>query len=473
MAEQEPKRQSLSVKQARNLANTTKTVPQMDSVTPKWFMKLLPWVNLEAGTFRVNRRKTVFKAAKRIPIVVQNGVTKVTGEQLKGLGFFSEVDIGVLDELATHFVSESFPMGRPVITQGEEGDKFYILAEGKVSVWTKSEYGGRLCLAMLGDGDYFGEMALLNEITRMANVETITPCTMLSLDRNTFIKLLEENPNLKQSVQDGIAKREKENQSTNEYGEKRTSMTTSADGEEDVDGIHIAYEEDPKEYSLFSMKSMVQIHTRISDLYNSPHDQVQQQIGITIKTMKEQQEWEMINNPDFGLLHNISPAMKIPTRKGPPTPDDMDELLSLVWKEPAFFLAHPRAIAAFGRECTRRGVPPPTQQIHGSQFLSWRGYPIFPCDKLMVDDKTKPARSCGKTNILLMRVGQDKQGVVGLHQSGIKGEVMPSLSVKMMGINDKAIAEYLVTLYFSCAVLTEDAIGCLENVEVGNYYEYQ
>ena len=181
----------------------------------------------------------------------------------------------------------------------------------------------------------------------------------------------------------------------------------------------------------------------------------------------------MINNPEFGLINSVSPSMRIPPRKGPPTPDDMDELISLVWKEPAYFLAHPRAIAAFGRECTRRGVPPAIIQMSGSSFLTWRGLPIIPCDKLLVDGMTRPTRSSGKTNILLVRVGEEKQGVVGLHQAGISGEHMPSLSVRLMGINHKSVADYLVTLYFSLAVLTEDAVGCLENVEVGNYYDYE
>ena len=60
--------------------------------------------------------------------------------------------------------------------------------------------------------------------------------------------------------------------------------------------------------------------------------------------------------------------MTLSTRTGAPTPDDLDELIARVWKEPAFFLAHPRAIAAFGRECTRRGVPPPT--VISSALLS-------------------------------------------------------------------------------------------------------
>ena len=128
-------------------------------------------------------------------------------------------------------------------------------------------------------------------------------------------------------------------------------------------------------------------------------------------------------------------------RKGRPTPDDLDELITKVWKEPAFFLAHPRAIAAIGREFTRRGVPPPTVGLFGSQFLTWRGLPLVPTDKLAVTGN--------KTSVLLLRTGEPKQGVVGLFQPGVPGEVAPSLSVRFAGIDRKAIASYLISLYCS------------------------
>ena len=158
--------------------------------------------------------------------------------------------------------------------------------------------------------------------------------------------------------------------------------------------------------------------------------------------------------------------MRIPTRLGPPTPDDMDELLSLVWKEPAFFLAHPKAIAAFGRECTRRGVPPPTVGLHGSQFLTWRGVPLVPCDKLEIEWRG----GVPTTSILLMRVGAERQGVIGLHQPSIGDPKTPSLQVRFNGIDRTGVASYLLTLYFSAAILTEDAIGVLEHVEIGHFH---
>jgi hypothetical protein len=233
------------------------------------------------------------------------------------------------------------------------------------------------------------------------------------------------------------------------------------------------YEEKPREYTLCAISTVLNVATRVSDIYSNPYDQIKEQLRLTIETVKERQESELINNDDYGLLKNVTPGQRVKTRKGSPTPDDLDELLTKVWKEPSFFLAHPRAIAAFGRECTRRGVPPPTVTLFGSPFVTWRGIPIFPTEKLQIDGQAKSKGAGGKSNILLLRVGEKKQGVVGLFQPGLPGEQTPGLSVRFMGINTKALASYLISLYCSAAILTDDAIAVLEDVEVGNYHEYK
>lgn len=235
----------------------------------------------------------------------------------------------------------------------------------------------------------------------------------------------------------------------------------------------VNYEEKPREYTLNNISTVLDVHTRVSDLYSNPFDQIREQLRLTIESVKEKQENELINSPEYGLLKNVPRGQRIPARKGVPTPDDMDDLIAKVWKEPSFFLAHPRAIAAFGRECTRRGVPPATVTLFGSPFLTWRGIPIIPSDKLLVDGKTEPTGNGGKTNILLLRVGEQKQGVVGLYQPGLPGEQTPGLSVRFMGINGQGIGSYLISLYCSAAVLVDDAIAALEGVDVGNYYEYK
>ena len=227
---------------------------------------------------------------------------------------------------------------------------------------------------------------------------------------------------------------------------------------------YVDYEEKPREYFLNTVTTTLDVHTRVSDLYSSPHDQIKEQLRLTIETIKEKQEGELINNSDYGLLANVHKSQRLSTRTGAPTPDDLDELITKVWKEPAFFLAHPRTIAAFGRECTRRGVPPPTVSLFGSQFLTWRGLPLVPSDKIAIEN--------GKSKILLLRVGEKRQGVIGLYQPGLVGEQNPGLSVRFMGISRNAISSYLISLYCSLAVLTEDALAVLENVEIGKYHEY-
>jgi hypothetical protein len=226
----------------------------------------------------------------------------------------------------------------------------------------------------------------------------------------------------------------------------------------------VDYEDAPREYLLNAVTTILDIHTRVSDLYSSPHDQIKEQLRLTIEAIKEHQESELINNPDYGLIANVIDSQRITPLSGAPTPDDLDELIARVWKEPGFFLTHPLAIAAFGRECTRRGVPPPTVSLFGSQFLTWRGLPLIPSDKIPVTD--------GKTKVLLLRVGDKRQGVVGLFQPGLPGEQSPGLSVRFMGINRSAIASYLISLYCSLAVLTDDAVGLLDDVEIGKFHEY-
>jgi hypothetical protein len=248
-------------------------------------------------------------------------------------------------------------------------------------------------------------------------------------------------------------------------------LCAQSNGENIPEGF-IDYEPNPREYLLTSVSSIIKIETRVSDIYSKPYDQIKEQLRLGMESVKEKQESLIINSCDYGLLKNIDSAQRIKSRSGSPTPDDLDNLIAKVWKEPSFFLAHPSAIAAFGRECTRRGVPPVAVSLYGAPFLTWRGIPIVPTDKLFVDGKKKPKGDHGKTNILLVRSGEQKQGVIGLYQAGLPGEQSMGLSVRFMGIDNQGIGLYLLSIYCSAAILTEDAIAVLENVDIGNYYDY-
>ena len=290
---------------------------------------------------------------------------------------------------------------------------------------------------------------------QLANVTKTAP-QFGAITPRWLVRLLDWKP-----LEAGTLRRNRANES------KPIDSTCGHEDESTLASTFVDYEEEPREYRLSSINAVLNVHTRVSDLLSNPYDQVREQLRLLIESVKEKQESELLNNADYGLLNNVADSQKIKTRKGAPTPDDLDELLTKVWKEPSLFLAHPRTIAAFGRECTRRGVPPPTVTLFGTPFLTWRGVPLIPSNKVAIRAKDQ------KSKILLLRVGEKKQGVVGLFQPGLPGEQSPGLSVRFMGIDQRALASYLVSLYCSAAVLTDDAIALLEDVDVGHYYEYK
>ena len=297
-----------------------------------------------------------------------------------------------------------------------------------------------------------GQRTLGERAARQLSNTTKTPPQWVGITPRWLVQLLPWTP-----VEAGVYR-------LNRVVDNKFGVDCSPDDHEDRTLGRVDYEEKPREYVLNTCTTTIEVHTRVSDLFRSPMDQVKEQLTVAVEKIKEKQEDELVNNGSYGLLNNVHDSMRVKPRGGAPTPDDLDELIARVWKEPAFFLAHPRAIAAFGRECTRRGVPPPTVTLFGSPMLTWRGLPLVPSNKLHLSGK--------KTDILLMRTGEKKRGVTGLFQPGLPGEVSPSLSIRFMGINQKGAAGYLISLYCSAAVMTDDALGVLEGVEVDRYHDY-
>ncbi len=464
---------SVTTAVARNLADTTKTTPKMMSITPRWLLSLLPWVHVHGGTYRVNRTKVELSKAERIGVDVRNGKASFTPDSLRSVPLFSKLSDSILERLIDGFTTENVPLGKQLIKEGGDGNKFFIIAQGQVEVLSKGVHGSDLRLALLTEGEYFGELDLVSDKPSDMSIQTLTPCILLTLTRKDLDSILSKAPNLTDDFQRAIDEHVELRSTVNKYGERNIDLVSGFAENVEIPETFVDYSAHPREYNLSAVQTVVRVHTRVSDLFNGPYNQLEEQMRLTIEGIKERQEWELINSQRFGLVHSVDPSMRISTRYGAPTPDDLDELLSLVWKKPAFFLAHPKAIAAFERECTWRGVPPVTMDLFGTPVITWRGIPIVPCDKLEMKNRYQSNQWYGTTRILLLRVGEEDQGVVGLHQTGIPGEIMPSLSARLMGLDSMGVASYLLSLYFSCAVLTDDAVGMLENVEVGYYHDYE
>ncbi|MFJ3907689.1 cyclic nucleotide-binding protein [Streptomyces sp. 2132.2] len=456
---QAPQR-SLATAAARNLATTTKSAPQMQEITSRWLLKMLPWVSVQGGTYRVNRRLSYSVGDGRVEFVKTGTQVQVIPAELGELPLLRTYeDLDVLTELAQRCRQIDFEAGQELTSFGSASDTVFLLAHGRVEQIGPGPYGDDAVLRTVADGAYFGEDSLVDdEAIWEYTARAVTSGTALVLSRQDFQLLADRVDSLRAHVE---AQRSLPAQRSNQYGEAAIDLSAGHHGEAVLPGTFVDYEARPREYELSIAQTVLRVHTRVADLYNQPMNQTEQQLRLTVEALRERQEHEMLNNPEFGLLHNAEYDQRIQPHDGGPSPDDLDQLLSMR-RGSDLFLAHPKAIAAFGRECNKRGLVPETIDVGGTRMTTWRGVPIFPCNKIPISD----ART---TSILCMRTGEEESGVIGLHQPGIPDEIEPSMSVRFMGISEQAIISYLVTAYFSAAVLVPDALGILENVEIARW----
>ena len=448
---------SLSTVAARNLATTTKTPPQMQGISSRWLLKILPWVKVSGGTYRVNRRLSYAVGDGRISFDQTGADVRVIPAELGELPALRGFDDSELfNALAAQFTQREIAAGETIVAAGQPVDELFLITHGRVNRIGTGKYDDPLILGVLADGEYFGDQALTEAgATWTFTATAVTATTVLALPRDAFVTLAEQSASLQAHLD---AFRARAALPQNRRGEADIALASGHEGEPGLPGTFVDYEISPREYQLSVVQTVLRVHTRVADRYNDPMDQAEQQKRLAVEALRERQEHELINNRDFGLLHNAAYDQRIQARTGPPTPDDLDELLSRR-RNTQYLLAHPRTIAAFGRECNRLGLYPDRVDIGGDRVFAWRGVPFLTSNKIPISgDQT--------SSILAMRVGEDNEGVVGLQQVGIAEEYVTGVSVRFMGINEKAIISYLVTSYHSVAVLVPDALGMLENVQI-------
>ena len=452
-------RTSLDTSAARNLATTTKSVPQMQGISSRWLLRMLPWVQADGGVFRVNRRLSYTGGDGRVEFTTTGRQVRVIPRELGELSLLRGFDDeAVLSALADRFEQREVVPGEVLVQAGSPADQVVLVAHGKLQKIGTGKYGDETALGLLADGDHFGDHVLADGGTTWDfTVRAVTPTTVLALSRRAFEEMNGNAGGLREHIQHRLAGADRP---ANDAGEAAVEITAGLDGEYQLPRTFVDYEQSPREYELSVAQTVLRVHSRVADLYNKPMNQTEQQLRLTIEELRERQEHELVNNPDFGLLHNADLPNRLHARNGAPTPDDFDDLLSVVWKDPAFFLAHPRTIAAFGRECSRRGIYPDSIDVGGHRVPAWRGVPVLPCNKIPLSDTRT-------SSVLLMRTGVESQGVVGLHQTGLPDEYQPGLNVRFMGIDERAVISYLVSAYHSAAVMVPDALAILENVEIG------
>jgi ATP-binding cassette subfamily B protein len=131
----------------------------------------------------------------------------IEASRLSRLPFFKSMDSAILEVLAQAFVTERKERDEYVIRQGEKGDKFYIIVRGKVEVSVQDTHGNLNRIAVLEDGEHFGEIALLRNVPRTAHVKALTHCIFLTLTSEQLIPLLNRYPSLREQLESTIVTR--------------------------------------------------------------------------------------------------------------------------------------------------------------------------------------------------------------------------------------------------------------------------
>ncbi|MCP4040846.1 MAG: ATP-binding cassette domain-containing protein [Gammaproteobacteria bacterium] len=123
----------------------------------------------------------------------ESNLVEVEAKQLQAIQILKELDKTHLDQIAKYFVTETLQAGQIVFREGDEGTKFFVIVRGSVEVIKQIDTPEEKLLAVIQDGEYFGEIALIRSTPRIATVRTRSVCTLLSLTRNQFFHIVKES----------------------------------------------------------------------------------------------------------------------------------------------------------------------------------------------------------------------------------------------------------------------------------------
>ncbi|WP_143664748.1 cyclic nucleotide-binding domain-containing protein, partial [Streptomyces sp. NRRL B-24572] len=221
-----PQQSSLSTAAARNLATTTKSAPQMQEISSRWLLRMLPWVETKGGAYRVNRRLSYTVGDGRIEFVQDGSRVRVIPRELGELALLRGFeDVDVLNALADRCVQRDFSAGEVLVQRGAPADQIHLIAHGRVSQTSVGKYGDEVAVATLADGDRFGENALLDGDAGWDYTATAeTSGTLLTLSRADFANILNSAPSLQSHIREFSSLPD---QRQNKYGEAEIAMSAS------------------------------------------------------------------------------------------------------------------------------------------------------------------------------------------------------------------------------------------------------
>lgn len=116
---------------------------------------------------------------------------------VKSIKLFQELDDPMLVAVADGFTTIDLPTGTRLVSEGEPGGEMFVVRQGQVEVFRHGKDGTDSVIATYGQGTYFGEMALLSGAPRNASVRSISPVTLLRLDKASFDDLLQRHSGMR------------------------------------------------------------------------------------------------------------------------------------------------------------------------------------------------------------------------------------------------------------------------------------
>lgn len=308
-------RMSLSPDTARQLATATKTVPQMRGVTPRYLLRALPWVDIESGVYRVNRRRSFILGDDRISTYDDNGTPRVVAGDLRELPYLRDAEDAALDELAAAFAPLTFDAGQVLVQEGDPAERLWVLVEGRAEKRVTGRYGEDALLDVAGDGQFFDLDAWTRGEPMPYRVKALTPGTALCADRAALTQLTSRDERLRDAMDAFVA-----GDGVRPGTEAPIDLSSGHVGEVDLPGTYVDYEDAPREYHMTLAQTVLRVHTRVADLYNGPIDQTRAQANLTAQALRERQEAALLNHPEFGLVNNVSAGQRVQSRTGSPTP---------------------------------------------------------------------------------------------------------------------------------------------------------
>ena len=128
-------------------------------------------------------------------------------ELLSTVPIFTDLRTTDLEELHSRMSKRTYRKDQVILMEDEFGDTFFIISNGSIKVTRLSEDGREVILAILGQGDFFGEMSLLDGQTRSANAISNDDCEVMILKRHDFLRFLEKFPKIAISLLTELAGR--------------------------------------------------------------------------------------------------------------------------------------------------------------------------------------------------------------------------------------------------------------------------